>query len=843
MKKLVSMLSSFVLVLSLFSTMFMTSNAHAGVDLIENKQGTTTIGPNLLKSMKLDDGSLSHEVIVTFYGNEGLSESEFNILDSVGITKAVGLQSLPMAGVLATSAQINELAQMPEVRSIYENSKLEYENYDSTSLTGVKKVLTDDSFRKANGGLPVSGKGITVLVNDSGIDATHKDLEYGSKVIQNVLGSTNLNSLVSGLLPITYTEDVPNTDSAGHGTHVAGTVGGYGVMSAGKYEGAAPGVNIVGYGSGAGLFILDTLGGFDYALTHQYKYDIRVITNSFGSTNDVGSAFDPEHPTNIATKKLYDRGIVVVFSAGNSGPAESTITGNFKKAPWVITVAAGDKYGNLAEFSSRGVKGKGGEVEVDGKVYQWEDRPTVTAPGVDVISTRAWDALAPLGIEGDMEQMDPAHVPYYTSNSGTSMAAPHIAGIVALILDANPLLSPDEVKEILQMTATNIPGKESWEVGAGYANAYAAVDYALNNEHTYGKTLNKNRTFNSTVNVDVNRSDIEIDFSPVVTSSKKVAIDEGLTELAVTVYGKGFAETGNPINLVLIAPDGTEYSSGISLLFSLYYDRTVIVNSPMAGEWTIEIRGLRGSADNPTNGNALPEKVQGQLTTKKENGYSGMTDIEGHLAKDAILMAVHHNLIDGYANSTFKPDKKLSRIELAEYLVMGAATRQNWMNAGNFSDISAEMLPYVHAVTARGAALKDRELKYDGVMLSNGSDFNPNGIVSRAELAYSLIQSLGLQEEAKNHSLSDVDVQNGARITVQYKDERIAIEDTIDVPEHLRGYVQLALDLNVMNAKFALKSCEYCIEPTLVANFTPAQEITRAEYAVMINRFYSTYLK
>ena len=128
---------------------------------------------------------------------------------------------------------------------------------------------------------------------------------------------------------------MPNTDIlGGHGTHVAGTVGGNGAMSSGLHAGVAPGADIIGYGSGAALFILDTLGGFDYALTHQFDYNIRVISNSFGNNGDVGTPFNPDDPTNIATKKLADRGVITVFSSGNSGSGECQITGNFKKAPW-----------------------------------------------------------------------------------------------------------------------------------------------------------------------------------------------------------------------------------------------------------------------------------------------------------------------------------------------------------------------------------------------------------------------------------------------------------------------------------------------------------------------------
>jgi subtilisin family serine protease len=265
------------------------------------------------------------------------------------------------------------------------------------------------------------------------------------------LAQTNLHSL-SEILPITYQENTANTDIAGgHGSHVAGIIGGNGAMSSGKYQGVAPGAKIIGYGSGAGLFILDTIGGFDYALTHQYDYNIRVISNSFGSTSDTGTDFNPDHPTNVATKQLSDNGVIVVFSAGNSGSGESTITGNFKKAPWVITVAAGDKDGQLADFSSRGVKGKSGVVSVDGETFTWEDRPTITAPGVDVISTRAsLSSLSALSITDDSEVMEASHVPYYTSMSGTSMSAPHISGVVALMLEANPNLTWREVKSILQ---------------------------------------------------------------------------------------------------------------------------------------------------------------------------------------------------------------------------------------------------------------------------------------------------------------------------------------------------------------------------------------------------------
>ncbi|WP_223700510.1 S8 family serine peptidase [Sutcliffiella deserti] len=418
------------------------------------------------------------EVIITFDHDGGVEEAEVNLLKAIGINKAITFQSLPIVGALATKQQVEQLLEMESVVSVYYNQKLQYENEGSTSITGVDRVRTDENLRSKNGGFPISGKGIGVVINDSGVDGTHNDIKLGRNLIQNVFASSNLNAL-TGILPITYLENVPNTDSdSGHGTHVAGTVGGTGAMSGGKYEGVAPGANLIGYGSGAVVAMLDTIGGFDYALTHQQEYNIRIITNSWGATSDAGTDFDPNDPINIATKKLYDRGIITVFSAGNSGSAEATISGNYKKAPWVVTVAAGSKEGDLADFSSRGVKGKGGSVEVDGATFTWQDSPTITAPGVDIISTRVFSPLSALSTQKDLEFISPAHLPYYTTFSGTSMAAPHVAGIIALLLEVNPQLDSMEVKEILQNTATEMKGYEDWEVGAGYVNAYEAVKLA-----------------------------------------------------------------------------------------------------------------------------------------------------------------------------------------------------------------------------------------------------------------------------------------------------------------------------------------------------------------------------
>lgn len=760
------------------------------------------------------------EVVVAFQGAGAPSAAQVRLLNDLGITQGVTMHSLPIAGVLATPAQISALLQQPDVASVALNEPVTFFNDDDTKLTGVDRLRGDKDLTAQNGGLPVSGKGVGVVINDSGVDGAHGDHQLGKNLVQNVLATTNLNSY-SSILPITYLEDQLNTDTnSGHGTHVAGTVGGNGSMSGGKYEGVAPGARLVGYGSGGVVFILDAVGGLDYALTHQFEYNIRVTNNSWGTSG----AFNPSHPVNIATKRLYDRGIVSVFAAGNSGPGDDTHN-PYAVAPWVISVAAGDKFGRLASFSSRGVKDQKIAFTIDGESWVAENRPTLTAPGVNVVSTKVVSTLNALSAPKDSE-LELAHQPYYTHKSGTSMASPHTAGVVALLLEANPSLSPAQVMEILQLTATNMPGRESWEVGAGYINAYAAVDYAFN-QRNFGTALNYTRSFNSSVNTVSRVEHFTIDFNPAPELSSTnneyhLDVPEGTISIEAKVIAGGISgETGNPVNLSLISPDGKEYRSGIFLLFTLYQDRAVAVASPMAGRWTVRISGLRDVA--------FPENLEGKVSLIRPSGTSGMEDIVGHPAEASIIMAVSNRLTDGRKDG-FKPDEPLKKIELADYLMMGQGVRQYFPTNGSisFSDLSGDQLLLGEAAAAKGAALRDRAHQGRGVILAAGGKFMPNAKVKRAELAYSMVQSLGLEKEALELL--------GTQVTVLYKGERIALDDAAEIPAGLEGYVQIALDLKLINAFYSLTQDPYSLEPVISASFKPLYEISRAEFAVIITR-------
>src|SRR4029079_11545964 len=196
----------------------------------------------------------------------------------------------------------------------------------------------------------------------------------------------------------------------------------------------------------------------------------------------------------IASKMAHDRNIAVIFAAGNDGPTKDTYN-TYAKAPWVIGVAAGSKEGDLADFSSRGVR-RDVRLSNDDPNDDF-NAPTITAPGTGriyetnaakftaaIVSTRSTVNLVANGLDADTE-ISPGYIPFYTQISGTSMATPFIAGVVALMLDADPSLSPDQIRDILTATASRMPGREEWEVGAGFVNAYAAVDKVFNRTKPY----------------------------------------------------------------------------------------------------------------------------------------------------------------------------------------------------------------------------------------------------------------------------------------------------------------------------------------------------------------------
>jgi serine protease AprX len=820
-----------------------------------------TIGPSLQSELAgLAANASVGTVIVTFKTTNGLQPAHLDVLRAVGITKGYTLSRLGMVAVVATAGQVRALASSAAVRSVWANDRLHYFDKETSTLAGVERLKTDTALTRANGGLPVSGRGdFSVVINDSGIDATHPDLQLGKNVIQNVMIVTDEQSNnwvvntpeLNGFTSLQVVENVPDTDlNVGHGTHCAGIVGGTGQQSGTTYAGVAPGAKLIGTGSGAVLFILNALGGFEWSLTNQSLYGVRVISNSWGGNGP----FNQDDPVSIASKTAHDNNIIVAFAAGNSGPGRDTMN-PYAKAPWVIGVAAGTKEGGLADFSSRGVSKA--ERLANGDPNDDNNAPTVTAPGtgrefdsdaskfsIAVVSARAKSNVFANGLTDDTE-IPTNYLPYYTQISGTSMATPFVAGVVALMLDADPTLTPDEVKQIITDTASRMPGREEWEVGAGYVNAYAAVDKVFNRSKAYGSNFTHNFNARFTVSgPDPERTHVDYDPTglPCAAGDQNCTsvnahyfnVEDNMSVLDIFATFTNLATSdGNTIGLIATDPQGNKYSSGISIPILDSPSREILVKNPAAGKWLLEVRGVRGlttlpNVSLPTSGAAAPGPVDIQITQQMFT-LDPIADIQNHPAQAQIETVLKSRMMDTEADGLFHPEDAVTRGDFAQLLYLNTPLRQSVGSSPKFTDVAPDLAPIAQAVTASGSTLRDWNFAPAGMMSASGSLFNPSGTVGRLDMAVALVRALGLDADAKSKA--------GSVVTVQYNGQTIVLSDNADIPTASRGYVQDALDRGLLQAFFSLEQGPFDFQPTLKARVKPADPATRAFMAYALDHF------
>jgi serine protease AprX len=805
------------------------------------------IGKQLAELLPTMTGAETVMAVVTYDQLDPVSTTQLEHLSGLGISQSVQFASVPVIGVVANVDQIQAIAQRSDVRSVWLNRTLEYFNADARQITGVAAVQGEDFVARNN--MEYTGKGVTLMVNDSGIDATHQDLFFGDKVVDNVQGLTHADDLrLTGVTEGFVIKNQPNTDTnSGHGTHVAGTIAGLGVMSDGKYVGAAPDAKLVGYGSGAVIAILDTIGAYDYAINNVYSYDspLRVMSNSWGSSGK----FDPTGPITIASYKAHKMGILSVFAAGNSGSGEDTHN-PYAQIPWGMSIGAGEKDGTLAGFSSRGYKWESGDFNMpDGSNWTYNNEITVVAPGVDIISTRAITNAGANGKANDVGAMDESHVPFYTMISGTSMATPHVSGIVALMLEANPSLDNMAIKQLIQETATNMPGYERYEVGAGYVNARAAVAAAKNYDMDHKKTVNNlhDSDFHANALIEISDKTFEetIWATPIGSTEPLLENEYHFDVHADAIWVKASAGTfANTAKLVLVDPQGNEYFGNLTL--PVLETEMRVVAPAMEGTWTVRVDGITSlSGVNPdpldlTNGPMSPDYYDVTITFEDLVGFEGVDDVDGHPYEKAIQYAISQRLMDGFNDRGFRPDIKLKRKDLAQYLVMGGAVRQ-YRDLDNepqpqLSSVPGNYKAFIESVSVMGGALKDNLRTQMPVMLSENGDFEPNSRVTKLDLAYNLVQVLGMQEAALAFDVN-------SDITVDYKGQTIVLEDQDSIPDNMKGYVQVALQLSLLNVNFGLVQGPYDLMPTLTATFNPAYKISRGEYAVTAGRLAGQYFQ
>jgi serine protease AprX len=293
------------------------------------------------------------------------------------------------------------------------------------------------------------GQGIGVAVVDSGI--TDQVDFYTPTGGARIIAAVQFN------------DDANRTpfDGYGHGTHVAGIIGGDGELSGGAYIGVAPMVNLINVkvsNINGGARASNVVKGLQWINDNKDVYNIRVVNLSLNSSE---AESYHTNPIDAAVEILWFNKVVVVVSAGNAGTNALNPPAN---DPFVITVGATDDRGTsktsddvLAPYSGYG------------KTTDGISKPDLVAPGTNIV------ALMPNYTSSVLAASHPSHIvgQYYFRMSGTSMAAPVVTGAIALLLQAEPNLTPDQVKYRLMATAQ--PFDSRARAGAGYLDVFAAV--------------------------------------------------------------------------------------------------------------------------------------------------------------------------------------------------------------------------------------------------------------------------------------------------------------------------------------------------------------------------------
>ncbi|MCK9224452.1 MAG: S8 family serine peptidase [Candidatus Muirbacterium halophilum] len=378
------------------------------------------------------------------------SQSLINLNSNDRASNIKVIKSLWSINAVVVEASKDILLELDNIKYFIADRK---ENSINVNKSFFKFQNSDVSWNISNMNIPeiwsdygFKGKDIVVGIIDTGLDINHIEFSDLSKI-------KNAWSFGKVINPSEL------IDNKGHGSHVAGIIGGS--DKSGQSIGVAPLCDFV-IARAVGVESVrasDLLEAMQYMLDRDenpYTDDYpRIINCSWHSS------YDYQNPYYEMIETWLDFNIIPCFSAGNWGPEEKTIT-NPKEHPGTFATGAVDSSGIIAKFSSRGPGVFNGE---------FTQKPDWTAPGVDIISVES---------NGDYVQM-----------SGTSMASPHIAGLCALILESGKQLSVEDIRYILRKSCSNSNSNEySKDYGYGFVNGKRALDIVMNGSVLKGKVDN-----------------------------------------------------------------------------------------------------------------------------------------------------------------------------------------------------------------------------------------------------------------------------------------------------------------------------------------------------------------
>ncbi len=414
---------------------------------------------------------------------------------STGMSEVTSFDRIAVVVARGTKAQIADVRTQPGVTYVEGNTPIEFTQETSNDAT-----RGDEAYRTLQGadGTALSGEGVSVGVIDSGVDPTHPYFEEedgSSAVVSNHKVLCDFTESFCHVQKVPNNVDTDTLSAGGHGTHVAGIVAGREttLTSGEELHGAAPGAKLVSLSTGAVLFIVGADAALNWVLeNHEAPCGdgvpvaecppIKVTNNSYGPIG--GGEFDPQSATVELQRALAAEGVSTVWAAGNDGgdgsesltnPPGQDPTGGILSVASYNDLETGTRDGELSGFSSRGENG-------DQSTY-----PDVSAPG-DTITSSCRPYL-PICSTGFDFKNGPGALDVGTFNtiSGTSMAAPHIAGIVAQLVQAKPSATPTEIEDAIKLTAHKYSfgapyeadadgGTTSFDKGHGLVDVVAAAE-------------------------------------------------------------------------------------------------------------------------------------------------------------------------------------------------------------------------------------------------------------------------------------------------------------------------------------------------------------------------------
>lgn len=433
---------------------------------LEEQGGAAAAGPAMEAALKQHRERLSNEKdqlkikIQNLFNRSGVKKTNGRLQAAIserGQLQTWGDWDAVLNGfaVILTDAEAQRVKNLPEVEQVFFDNQVFVSLSESVPLIGATAVWQmnrqGQSCAQGSAGC-LTGKGIRIGIIDTGIDYTHLNLG----------GCYGYQCKVAGGYDFVNGDNDP-MDDHGHGTHVAAIAAGNGGL-----KGVAPDAKLYAYkvlnSSGMGYFS-DVISAIDRS----------VDPNGDGRFNDrldvvnlsLGGLGNPDDPVSRAVDRAVGRGVVVVVAAGNSGFVTNAVTspGTARQA---ITVAATDKNDQMTDFSSRGP-------------VIWDDtagirrfllKPDLAAPGKDICAAKAVNTP---NFTNAPQCLDNKHIML----SGTSMAAPHVAGVVALLRQAKPSWNPALIKSALKNSAKQVGSRDIdlnlYSFGTGRVDAQAAV--------------------------------------------------------------------------------------------------------------------------------------------------------------------------------------------------------------------------------------------------------------------------------------------------------------------------------------------------------------------------------